>query len=440
MLVPQENLEVSYDVDVVVVGGGAAGVSAAIASARNGAHTLLIEQRGFAGGTGAFMPIPAFCPYTDGIHIVSQGIAYEILEKVKKESNEECQRMNRDKLDWVTIDTEVYKRVCDDLLLSSGVQCLFHTQCVRVLYHEDYIDGIVIANKSGRSVVKGKVYVDATGDADVAYMSGVPTQKGDPENPTVQPGTMCFVVAGIDKEKTLAYIETQEDDQFSVLVTEAQEKGDIPQGRKRVSSFSWVTDSVASFNFGHVFGIDGTDAQSLTQGDIEGRRLAKIYIDFLRKYVPGFEHANLISTGDQVGIRESRRIEADYMMSINDFKNRVSFDDEIARNSYFIDVHLPNQKSTMVMEYLPKGESHGISYRCMLPKGKSNLIVAGRTVGSDRLINSALRVMPNCFTMGQAAGVAAYLASWENVGYREIDIHLLQDILEKQGAWILRNK
>ena len=171
------------------------------------------------------------------------------------------------------------------------------------------------------------------------------------------------------KDKTLSYIASQDDDQFSQLVTLAQEKGDIPEGRKRVSSFSWLTDTTASFNFGHVFGVDGTDAISLTKGNIKGRQLAKVYTDFLRKYVPGFENAQLISTGDQVGIRESRRIVADYMMSVEDFKKRRSFEDEIARNCYFIDVHLPNKESTMVMEYLPEGESHGISYRSLLPQG-----------------------------------------------------------------------
>ena len=440
MLIPQEELKVIYDVDVVVIGGGAAGISAAVAASRNGAQTLLLEQRGFAGGTGAFMPIPAFCPYTDGVHIVSQGIAYEILDKVKKQSNAECQRMNKDKLDWVTIDTEVYKRVCDEMLTSSGVEILFHTLCTQVLCEDGFMKGLVIANKNGRSIIKAKAYIDATGDADIAYMAGVPTLKGDQDDPTVQPGTMCFVVSGIDKDKTLSYIASQDDDQFSQLVTLAQEKGDIPEGRKRVSSFSWLTDTTASFNFGHVFGVDGTDAISLTKGNIKGRQLAKVYTDFLRKYVPGFENAQLISTGDQVGIRESRRIVADYMMSVEDFKKRRSFEDEIARNCYFIDVHLPNKESTMVMEYLPEGESHGISYRSLLPQGMENLIVAGRTIGSDRLINSALRVMPNCFTMGQAAGVAAYLAALKNVGYRSIDIQQLQDLLISQGAWILRKK
>ncbi|MEG0367061.1 MAG: FAD-dependent oxidoreductase, partial [Coprobacillus sp.] len=288
-------------------------------------------------------------------------------------------------------------------------------------------------NKSGRSVVKGKVYIDTSGDADVATMSGVTVLKGDEDDPTVQPGTMCFVVAGADKQKALEYEIGQDDDQFSKLVTKAQEAGDIPIGRKRVSSYSWVSNSVASFNFGHVFGVDGTDTASLTNANIKGRELAKIYTDFLRKYVPGFEKAVLISTGDQVGIRESRRIVADYMMSIDDFKNKVSFDDEIARNSYFIDVHLPNKNSKMVMEYLKDGESHGIPYRCLLPVGKDNLIVAGRTIGSDRLINSSLRVMPNCFTMGQAAGIAAYLASKDNVGYRDISIAELQNLLVEHG-------
>ncbi len=435
MLVPQEDLEVIFDGDVVVIGGGAAGIAAAVSAARNGAKTLLVEQRGFAGGTGAFMPIPAFAPYTDGIHVVSKGIAFEILEKTLKESNKDLQQMNGDNLDWVTIDTEAYKRVCDELIQSNNVEVLFHTSCIRTLCEDGVINAIVIANKNGRSIVKGKVYIDATGDADLVYMAGSPVTYGEGDS-TVQPGTMCFVVSGIDKEKTMEYINTYDDPQFSRLVIEAQEKGDIPKGRKRVSSFSWVTNTTASFNFGHVYGVDGTDAKSLTAGDIEGRQLAKIYTQFLKKYVPGFENANLIHTGDQVGIRESRKIVADYNMRVDDFKNKTDFEDEIARNCYFIDVHLPNQDSKMVMEYLPEGESHGIPYRCMIPINLKNLLVAGRTVGSDRLINSALRVMPNCFTIGQAAGVAAYLSAKDNKYCREIDVKKMQSLLVEQGAWI----
>lgn len=434
--VPEQELRISARPDVLVVGGGPAGIAAAIAAARNGADTLLIEQRGYLGGMGTAALVPSFCPFTDGDKPVVRGIGLELLEKMKAASGEVYLSMHRDSLTWVPIDVEVLKRLYDREVLGSGARVMFHTFADQVLLAGNRIAGVVVSNKSGRSVIQAKLYIDATGDADVAALAGVPFQIGGEEG-ELQPGTMCFLVAGADKDRYDAFLQrTGQSGALADTVQEAQRNGDLPEGRKRISGIAWVSKSVVGFNFGHLFELDGTRAEDLTRAAVEGRELVDVQMRFLRRYVPGFEQAHLVHTGDQVGIRETRRIVGDYTLVVDDFVRMRSFDDDIARNSYFIDIHLANAHSPMTIRHLPKGASHGVPYRCMLPVGRSNLLVAGRSVSSDRAVQGSLRVMPNCFAMGQAGGTAAALAAQADVGFREVDVSSLQQRIAEQGGWL----
>ncbi|MFB9273781.1 FAD-dependent oxidoreductase [Cohnella cellulosilytica] len=433
---PAQELPVPWRPDVAVIGGGAAGIAAAIAAARNGADTLLIEQRGYMGGMGTAALVPAFCPFTDGEKPVVRGIGLDLMEKMKRQSGEAYLEMYKDQLDWVPIHVETLKRVYDEEVTASGAKPLFHTFVQQVLTEGDRIQGIVVANKTGRSVVQAKLYVDATGDADISALAGVPFHIGGEEG-ELQPATMCFVVADADKTRFERYVaETGQTIAVEKAVQEAQENGDLPEGRKRISSITWLSDSTIGFNFGHVFGVDGTKAEHLTRAAIEGRRLVDTQMRFLRRYVPGFERAHLVHTGDQIGIRETRRIVGDYMLTVQDYLDMRTFPDDIARNAYFIDIHLANQQSKMMVKHLPRGKSHGVPYRCLLPQGVSNLIAAGRSVSSDRIVQGSLRVMPNCFAMGQAAGTAAAMAAAAGIGFRDVGIADLQRALLGQGAWL----
>ncbi|WP_284645981.1 FAD-dependent oxidoreductase [Paenibacillus silviterrae] len=429
-------LPVTYEPDVVVLGGGASGVAAAVAAARNGASTLLIEQRGYLGGMGTAALVPAFCPYTDGEKPVIRGVGLTLLERMKEAAGKEFYERNKDKLNWVPIDVETLKWVYDEAVMESGASLLFHTVADQVLVNGERIEGLVISNKSGRQLVKAKLYIDASGDADLAALAGVPFLTGG-EQGELQPATMCFLVTGANRQRFNHYLkETEQSGQLEKAVVEAQRNGDLPEGRKKVSGIAWITDTVAGFNFGHIFGVDGTKAEDLTRAAIEGRRLIQRQLHFLRKYVPGFEQVHLVHSGDQIGIRETRRIVGDYQLVVEDFLSMRTFEDDIARNSYFIDIHLANANSTMTVKHLPKGQSHGVPYRCMLPKGITNLIVAGRAVSSDRPVQGSLRVMPNCFAMGEAAGVAASMAAKAGAGFREVSVPQLQRTLIEQGAWL----
>lgn len=434
-------LPVSMDVDVAVVGGGASGIAAAVSASRNGARTLLIEQRGFLGGMGTVALVPAFCPFTDKEKPIVRGIGLELMERMKQACNAEYRKEYANALDWVPIDPEALKRVCDDAILESGVIPLFHTFVCDVVKSPDgkSIEGIVIVNKSGRSIVRCRYAVDATGDADIAALSGVPFQKGG-EQGELQPGSLCYLLANVDRRKFRRYLEeTGDTGQLHRTVERAIADGALPEGRKSISGLAWVNDYLVGVNFGHVFGIDGTKAEDLTRGAIEGRKLAWRQLRFFQTCVPGFEHAHMVASGEQVGIRETRRIQGDYVLTADDFVSARSFPDDIARNAYYIDIHMASSKGSMTFTHLQPGQSHGVPYRCLLPVGIDNLWVPGRAASADRAVQGSLRVMPNCFAMGQAAGTAAALALREGVKSREISVSRLQDRLVEQGAWLGEN-
>jgi ribulose 1,5-bisphosphate synthetase/thiazole synthase len=433
------SIPVSYDVDVVVVGGGAAGVAAAISAARNGASTLLVEQRGFLGGMGTVSLVPAFCPFTDKEKAIVRGVGLELMERMKQACDPDFREKYADQLDWVPIDPEVLKRVYDDAILEHGVTPLFHTFVYDVVKSEDgrRVEGVVIVNKSGRSFVRCGYVIDATGDADVAALAGAPFQKGG-EAGELQPGTMCYLLANVDRPRFQRFVEeTGDTGQLHKAVGRAISEGILPEGRKSISGLAWVNDTLVGVNFGHVFGIDGTRAEDLTRGAIEGRKVVERQLRFFQEHVPGFERAHLVASGEQIGIRETRRIEGDYVLTAEDFMEARSFPDDIARNAYYIDIHLANSQGKMTFTHLPPGKSHGVPYRSLLPLGLDNVWVPGRAASSDRAVQGSLRVMPNCFAMGQAAGTAAaMLSSASGRSSRDVDVDALRARLLEQGAWL----
>ncbi|WP_373230044.1 FAD-dependent oxidoreductase, partial [Cohnella sp.] len=229
---PAEDIPVSREVDVVVVGGGAAGIAAAISAAANGANTLLIEQRGFLGGMGTVALVPAFCPFTDKEKPIIRGIGLELMERMKQACNSDYRSNYEKTLDWVPIDPEVLKRVYDNAALENGVSLLFHTLVYDVLLSEDKrtIEGVIIVNKTGRSFVRCRYVIDASGDADIAALAGVPFQKGG-EHGELQPGSMCYLLANVDKKKFARFLrESGDSGQLHRTVERAIADGALPEG------------------------------------------------------------------------------------------------------------------------------------------------------------------------------------------------------------------
>ncbi|SET70416.1 FAD-dependent oxidoreductase [Paenibacillus sp. NFR01] len=435
---PSASIPVSADVDVLVIGGGASGIAAAIAAANGGATIMLVEQRGFLGGMGTVALVPAFCPFTDKQKPIIRGLGLQLMERMKQACDPCYREEYQEVLDWVPIDPEVLKRVYDDAILESGVTPLYHTFVYDVVLSEDRktIRGVIIVNKTGRSFISCRYIIDCTGDGDIAALAGAPFQKGG-ETGELQPGSMCYLLANVERPRFRRFLEDSGDTgQLHKTVEQAIADGALPEGRKSISGLAWISDYLVGVNFGHVFGVDGTLAEDLTRGAIEGRRTAERQLQFFRRYVPGFEHAHMVASGEQLGIRETRRIEGDYILTVDDFLAARSFPDDIARNAYYIDIHLANSKSDMTFNHLPPGVSHGVPYRIMLPLGIDNLWVAGRSVSSDRAVQGSLRVMPNCFSMGQASGTAAALALQSGTGSRGISVAELQRRLLEQEVWL----
>lgn len=437
---------------IIVVGGGPAGVAAALSAARAGGSVTLIERLGFCGGSATAMQVPAFGPFSDRTRSIVRGIGWEVLMAHQTALNRPLADpasyytpQDQGRMDWVPIDVELLKRIYDDLLDAAGVEVLFHTFVPEVQKEGNRIGSITLANKSGLSTLKGTVFIDATGDADLAARAGCPFELGD-ENGLTQGMTLCFTIAGGSRTKYLNYVYSTGDGYLKNLVTQAKEDGtwDLPDAS--LVGMSFKDETTAGCNLGHVWGFDATNATSVSRAEREGRRVAAKLVSFLRTYVPGQEGVTLVSTGAHIGVRESRRIIGDYTLTLDDYLACRSFPDEIARCAYFIDLHAATTEEAArakavtdggkTSASLPPGESHGIPYRCLIPQGVENLLVAGRSLSAERAVQGAARIMPYCFAMGEAAGLAAVLVQSHSNDVRTVDTEKLRARLREQGAYL----
>ena len=432
------------DYDVIVVGGGTAGVAAAVASARQGAKTLVIESTGAFGGMGTNGMIPTLCPYSCKSEPLIKGIGYEILERLHKknypsESNESTS------FSWVSIDAEKLKLVCDEMVTESGCEYLFFTYFSDIIVKDNIIRGIVVENKSGRKELTADIFIDCTGDADVAFRAGAPFAKGDTSG-ELQACTLCFTIGNIDAQKYLEFYQRIGGQRgLRKLIKESERNGKLSAS----DSFEYVfsadsfrqEDGVMGLNLGHLYGIDGIDTAQVSKAMIDGRRFAHLFTDFARKNIPGMEKAVITASANLLGIRETRRIIGDFVITQEAFYNGRRFEDDIACYDYPIDVHESrknaSQENLNIYEKtgeISKNTSYGIPFRILIAKGIENLLVAGRSVSADRVMLGSLRVMPACFAMGQAAGTAAAIISRQNIALRELNIHTLQETLQKDGC------
>lgn len=417
-------IKVSDQWDVIVVGGGPSGCAAATAAAHEGARVMLIEGTGALGGMGTSGLLNAWCPFTDKEKIIYKGIA----EKVFLQSKKGVPHVTGD--DWVPINTEYLKVVYDDLVTSEGVSVLFFSTMAAVeMKQKGVVDAIVVANKAGLTAYKAKVFIDCTGDGDLATWAGADFELGDDKG-SVQEGTLCFSLSNIDPYE------------FSLIGNVHSNKKNGPiykmlgSGKYNMIKDNHINDKYAGpgylmFNAGHVT-VNSTDPASLSSAMMAGRKIARQFQEGLAEFEPKtFSASYLASTGALMGIRESRRIKCDYTFTLKDWLARQEFEDGIGRNSYYIDVH--KSDATKYPRY-EKGESHGIPFRSLLPIGLKNVFVAGRCISADHYAHGSLRVMPPCLVTGEAAGVAAgQIQKSKSPDIHNVDIQGLRSRLKQVG-------
>jgi len=456
ILEPEKKIPVTARTQVIIVGGGPAGVVAAIASARNGAETLLIEKFGFLGGNAtAALVNPIFVFHnSDGEQII-KGIAQEIIDRLIPLGGcvGHVEDICGDNPTMTPFDPEVMKYVLLEMAEESGVKLLLHSFFSDCIVRDSKIQAIIIENKSGRQSIEGKIYIDATGDGDVAYKAGVPYKKGRDGDGLTQPMTLMFKMGGIDLDRVKYFMDTYRDliqltadsDKLKKakaitllglekIIEEDRTVGEFPIPRARILLYSLPRGNEVIVNVTRIINADGTNVNDLTRGEIEGRKQARIVADFLKKHIWGFESSYILETPTQVGVRETRRILGEYILTEEDIAEERVFYDGIAKGCFAIDIHGPNDSGQI---FTGSGKrTYNIPYRCLVPKGIDNLLVSGRCISTSHEALASVRVMATCMAMGQAAGTAAALSIINEVSPKKLDISLLQKTLRDQNVVI----
>ena len=452
----EENIK-NTEYGVAVVGGGPAGVCAAISAARMGVKTVLIEQGGFCGGMATMGLVGPFmtCYDAKGEKMIIRGIFEEIVNRMveKGYAIHPSEVMGGTAFtSWIKIghdhvtpfEAEGLKLVLDCMLEEAGVEILYHTSFVEPILKENTIVGVSVSSKSGAETIYADVVIDCTGDGDVAARCGVPYEKGNEELGQIQPATMFFHICNVDTDAVEADIKANKDNFYRKdgvnyrslhwRVSEAHENGDWTLDRVSIGIFRMPQKDEWCVNTSRIMGVDSTDNKSLTMAEIEGRKQADEIMRFFRKYVPGCENAKLKSTASHIGIRESRHIKGEYRLTAEDLLESRVPEDSILLAANSVDVH--GRFGPKSNEYITiNGDYYGVPYRSLVPVGIDGLLVAGRCLSADSTAAGAVRVMPPCMAMGQAAGTAAALSVKNECNVRNVNVEELISVLKENNVY-----
>ena len=449
----QQELPIYRSVDVVVVGAGPAGIGAAVAAARNGAKTLVFEAHGCIGGMGTSGMVSPFMTSYDAPceNMIIRGVFEELVNRMVEIGGAVDPKDVRNEQPYASyfhighnnvtpFDPHAFKLIGMRMLRESGAELLLQTQFVNVIKDGDRITGVVINNKDGLSVIEAKIVIDCSGDADVAARAGVNYIMGNEEDGNLQPASMFMRIADADMDVVNAHMAEHSDEirpffgPFSWIIKEFPEDWDnFPRGE--ICIFADVTPGEFSINCSRILDIDATKAEHVTRATMIGQEQCQHIFQFMKKHAPGFENSRIIATADAIGIRETRHIEGEYKLTGDEVAACKVHEDAIACMATNMDTH--NKDNPGGSFFIPKnGPFFTVPYLCLVPKGISNLLVAGRAISADAIAGSAIRMMPSCMAFGQAAGTAAAMCAAQGIAPKNVDIQVLRKTLVEQGQFV----
>jgi len=450
----------SYKCQLLVVGGGPSGVCAAVAAARMGIKTMIVDSGNCLGGMGTKGLVGPFmtCYDAKGETMIIRGLFEEVVDRLVAlggalhpsgiRQPSEFTAWIKEGHDHVTpFDPEILKVVYDRMCAEAGVKILYHANFVSPIMKGSDIAGAVLLTPSGLEAAEADMVIDATGDGTVAFRAGAPCVFGDPESGRIQPASLFFRMNNVDTDRLIADVLPHVPEFRRVngvsyrclhwRVAEAEAAGEWDLARKSVNIWRMVEKDQWFVNCTRIHGVDATDAENLTAAEIEGRRQVEELMHFFHKYVPGCEKATLMGTGSTMGIRESRHVHGDFVLPVQDLIDGLIPDDTILLSANSIDVH-GAQGGPAGGLYMPiKKDMYGIPYWCLLPSGVGSLLLAGRCVSADSPAAGAIRVMPPAMALGQAAGIAAALSIKAGVQPSALDVKDVQNELKRQKAYLL---
>jgi len=396
------------EADVIVAGGGPGGVCAAVGAAKEGASVLLIERYGFLGGMATAGLVNPFMPYKVKGKRLTSAVFNELLDRLQDAGalSEGGQ----------VFDDEGMKIVLDQMMQDHGVDLLLHSTFFGVEMDGRRITRVQTMGKSGRIEVIGTMFVDSTGDGDLAAQAGAPVEIGRPKDGLCQPMTLCFRVGGVAGEPSVGQL-CQE---LTEIFLAAKEAGEIDLPREDVLIFATMVPHIFHFNTTRVIKRDATNTLDMTAAELEGRRQVAALLDLFKHRSLRFKNAYLIKTAAQIGVRESRRVMGEYVLNVAEVVEGCKFADGIARSNYPVDIHNPTGEGTVIRR-LPPGEFYEVPYRCLVPKNVDNLLIGSRCISATHEAHSSLRVMPVVAGIGEASGIAAAWAVHRGILPRNVD-------------------
>jgi hypothetical protein len=422
--------------EVVVLGGGPAGIAAAAAAGRAGRSTILVERYGFLGGAGTAAGLANFCGLHAKVHgehrQVVHGVCDEILDRIQRLGGlAQPHLLFGGRIQAQAYDISAYKLAADETLLAAEVKLLFHAFAVGVI-NKSSLEGLLVETKSGRGAIAGQVFIDCSGDGDLAAWAGAPYEVGDGKGNMLYPSTM-YRIGGVDAQKAGNAWET-----IPKLMEAAEANGrrfprKKPIVRPQPNPAEWRANLTQIRNPDGT-AVSGIDAEQLAFGEVEGRRQVRDTFEFIRGAAPGFERAYIADIAPQIGIRETRRVRGEYMLGEDDVLDCAQFPDSIGVNGWPVEAHVAGN-----VDFVFQRDARGFNqlpYRMLVPLQAENLLVAGRCASMTHGGQSAARVSGACFAMGQAAGTAAHLALKSGAPLRSLDVSALQKTLEGDGAFL----